>query len=176
MAAFTGWLDDFFAVYYRHRPVNATFAGVHDYDDRLPDYSARGVDETVAAMGALLARLRSLPHEPLTEDEEPDRRLAEGFLTIQRWEFQSSHFHRGNPCVYTGEAVFGVIALFLRPFAPLADRIERAAARLSAVPALLDQGRQNVREAPAAWIDRAARECAGARLLLGEGIDLLLRG
>ncbi|HLJ61083.1 MAG TPA: DUF885 family protein [bacterium] len=175
MAAFTGWLDDFFAVYYRHRPVNATFAGVHDHDDRLPDYSSRGVDEAVAAMDALLAWLRNLPREPLSESEETDRRLAEGFLAIQRWEFESSHFHRGNPCVYTGEAIFGVIGLFLRPFAPLAERAEHAAARLSAVPALLDQGRRHLREAPAAWIDRAVRECTGAHRLLGEGIDLLLR-
>ncbi len=39
--AFNKWLDDFFHSYYRHRPVNATFIGVHDYDDRLPDFSER---------------------------------------------------------------------------------------------------------------------------------------
>ena len=172
--AFSGWLDRFFAAYYRHRPVNATFTGVHDHDDRLPDYSVRGVDETVGTMDALQVELRGLPEEPLTESEETDRRLADGYLRIQRWEFESSHFHRGNPCVYTGEAVFGAIALFVSPFAPLLDRLERATARLAAVPALLAQGRQNVRQAPAAWIDRAVRECAGARALLGEGIDRLL--
>ena len=32
-------LDAFFESYYRLRPVNATFTGVHDYDDRLPDWS-----------------------------------------------------------------------------------------------------------------------------------------
>jgi hypothetical protein len=37
------WLDRFFASYYRHRPVSATFIGVHEFDDRLPDYSAGGV-------------------------------------------------------------------------------------------------------------------------------------
>ena len=30
-------LDAFFSAYYRRRPVNATFTGVHDFDDRLPD-------------------------------------------------------------------------------------------------------------------------------------------
>jgi hypothetical protein len=34
--AFSAWLDHFFASYFRHRPVNATFVGVHAYDDRLP--------------------------------------------------------------------------------------------------------------------------------------------
>jgi hypothetical protein len=32
--AFKAWLDDFFSAYYRHHPVNATFIGVHQYDDR----------------------------------------------------------------------------------------------------------------------------------------------
>ena len=39
----SAWLDQFFASYYRHRPVSATFIGVHEHDDRLPDYSASGI-------------------------------------------------------------------------------------------------------------------------------------
>ena len=35
---FDRWLDDFYCSYYRHRPVNATFIGVHDYDASLPDH------------------------------------------------------------------------------------------------------------------------------------------
>ncbi len=37
---FGAWLGRFFASYYRHRPVNATFIGEHDYDPLLPDFSA----------------------------------------------------------------------------------------------------------------------------------------
>ena len=36
-SATTAVLDAFFAAYYRRCPVSATFIGVHDYDDRLPD-------------------------------------------------------------------------------------------------------------------------------------------
>jgi hypothetical protein len=32
-------LDRFFESYYRLRPVNATFTGVHAHDARLPDWS-----------------------------------------------------------------------------------------------------------------------------------------
>ena len=83
---FAAWLDEFFASYYRHRPVNATFIGVHNYDHRLPDFSPQGVDECVAEMETLLKTLRSLPPEPLTEAQRMDRKLAEGFLEIQLWE------------------------------------------------------------------------------------------
>src|SRR4029077_13801046 len=76
--------------------------------------------------------------------------------------------------VYTGEAVFGVIALFLRDFSPVPERVETAVARMEAVPGFLAQGKTNVRRAPRAWIDRAVRECAGARAFFQDGVATLI--
>lgn len=170
---FNAWLDDFFSAYYRRRPVNATFIGVHQYDHALPDYSPAGVDETLAEMQGLLNRLHSLPDEPLSPVEGIDRRLAEGFLQIQLWEFQSEHFQRANPSTYTGEAIFGLIALFLTDFAPLEERVEAAIERMQAIPAFLGQAQNNLQAAPQAWSERAIRECRGARAFLEEGIERL---
>ena len=172
---FAAWLDDFFASYYRNRPVNATFIGVHTYDHQLPDFSESGAGETLAEIEGLLSRLRSLPAEPLSPTQAIDRRLAEGFLQIQAWEYRSSHFQGGNPCTYTGEAIFGLISLFLTPFAPLAERMESAAARMAAVPRFLEQGQSNLHAAPLAWTERAIRECDGALAFLDEGLGLLVQ-
>jgi uncharacterized protein (DUF885 family) len=163
------WLDGFFASYYRHRPVNATFIGLHVYDDRLPDLSAHGLADVLGDGEDLLRRLRALPDEHSTEAQALDRRLAEGFLRIQQWEAGSIHFGPGsNPTLFTGEAIFGLVSLLLRPFAPLEQRLHMAAARLGAVPALLATGSRQIRSAPAAWIERARHECEGARLLLAD--------
>ncbi len=71
---FECWLDDFFCYYYRHRPVNATFIGVHDYDASLPDYSETGLADTLADMQSMLQQLRQLPPEPLPGlGRRPDR-------------------------------------------------------------------------------------------------------
>ncbi len=168
-------LDRFFAAYYRRRPVSATFAGMHEHDHRLPDYSARGIGDATAEVESLRASLRELPPEPLAEGEALDRTLVDGWLEIQRWECASPHFVYENPSVYTGEAAFGVVALFLCDFAPAARRVEAAVARMHAIPGLLAQGRANVRRAPRAWIDRAIRECAGADAFLQDGIEILVR-
>ncbi len=80
--AFQNWLDAFWRSYYRHRPVNATFIGVHEYDDQLPDYSKQGVAAAQSDMDALLSDLHRLPDEPLNDAEILDRKLAEGFLQI----------------------------------------------------------------------------------------------
>ena len=49
-----------------------------------------------------------------------DLALADGFLEIQIAEHEGAHFYRGNPALWTGEAIFSVIALVTRDFAPLA--------------------------------------------------------
>lgn len=175
-SAFSAWLDAFFSAYFRRRPVNATFIGVHDHDERLPDLSEAVVGDTVAEMQTLHRRLQELPVETLTPAEALDRRLAEGFLEIALWEFDSGYFHRRNPSFYTGEAIFGVIGLFLRPFAPVERRVESAIARLEAIPTLLAEGQANVREAPPWWVDRAVNECRAAlAFLLGGGIELFIQ-
>ncbi len=173
--AFSAALDAFFDWYYRTYPVNATFIGVHDHDARLPDFSEHGVGDALAGISTLKTRLGALPPEPLSEAKVLDRTLAEGFLDIQQWEITSTHFYRHNPCVYTGEAIFGVISLLLRPFAPLATRVEAAIERMMAVPGLLIQGRENIRLAPRAWIERAIRECTGALALFEGGVEILIR-
>ena len=163
--AFSAWLDDFLTAYYRLRPVNATFIGVHEFDEALPDLSEAGTAATLDNADGLLARLHSLPPEELSAAEALDRQLAEGFLLIQRWESSSAHFGWGNPSVATGEAVFGVLGLLLQ------GRRDAAKARLAGLPALLQAAEQHVRAAPRAWVERARRECTGGRLLMGQ-LDL----
>jgi uncharacterized protein (DUF885 family) len=168
-------LDAFFVWLYRTFPVSATFIGVHEHDHRLPDFSDQGLGDTLGALGSLQGALRRLPEESLTAGERLDRTLVESALEIFRWEVSSGHFARGNPCVYTGEAVFGVVALLLRPFAPVHVRVAAAIERMRAIPAFLAQGRANVRQAPSAWIERAYRECDGALALFERGVEIFAR-
>jgi hypothetical protein len=170
---FTAWLDDFFVSYYRRRPVSATFVGVHDYDERLPDFSEQGIGDTMADAESLLARLRTLPDEPLSEAAALDRRLAEGFLEIQRWELADGRFTWRNPSAFTSEAAFGVISLLRRAFAPAQRRLEAAIGRMEAIPNLLTQGRASLRDVPAAWAERALDECAGMLKLFNDGVARL---
>src|SRR5262247_311086 len=65
-------LAAFFDSYYRLRPVNATFTGVHDYDDRLPDWSPDGLaaaaDEMRRVRDSLAARRRMEANPSLRAD------------------------------------------------------------------------------------------------------------
>ncbi|HEY3383178.1 MAG TPA: DUF885 family protein [Vicinamibacterales bacterium] len=186
-------LGPFFESYCRLRPVTATFTGVHDHDDRLPDWSPDGLEAAVAEMRALRRGLadesgsasagpRALAPTGALGAETPswparsiDIQLADSFLEIQIAELNGPHFQRGNPALFTGEAIFGIIALMNREFAPFAARLESLTARLRGIPGFLEQARRSIAaEIPAEWTARALRECGGARTLLSFGLDLWL--
>ena len=171
---FSLWLDRFLDSYYRYRPVNATFIGIHEYDHLLPDFSPEGVDACISNMSQLQNDLALLTDETLTDAQQIDRLLASNFLEIQQWEFQSTHFHLGNPSFYVGEAIFGILSLFRRDFAPFDQRLEAAIQRMNAVDTLLTQARENIDAAPAAWIERATTECDGTLSFLETGLQHLL--
>jgi len=166
-------LARFFDSYYRLRPVNATFTGVHDYDDRLPDWSPDGMAAALDEMGALRRSLAPATGPPgdLHDAAERDRQLAISFLDVQIAELESGHFQHRNPSLAIGEAIFGVIALMTRPFAPVADRADAAAARLAATPAFLEGAMRSLAApVPTEWRAKCLRELDGAQRLFGGGI------
>jgi Bacterial protein of unknown function (DUF885) len=166
-------LREFFDSYYRLRPVNATFTGVHDYDDRLPDWSPDGLDAALAEMRAVRSALEAGRDDaPLTDVGARDRELAISFLDLQIAETESPRFQRGNPSLAAGEATFGLVSLMTRPFADVESRARSAVARLEAVPRFLAGAMASIAGGvPEEWRTKTSRECEGADILLTKGID-----
>src|SRR2546422_1187843 len=93
-------LGAFLESYYRLRPVNATFTGVHDHDHRLPDWSPEGIASAADEMRALAASLdEAAAGEPndLHDVRTRDRVLARSFCEVQIAEHESGHFQQRNP-------------------------------------------------------------------------------
>ena len=172
-------LDRFFEHYYRRRPVNATFTGVHAYDALLPDWTLDGLAalrEEMRGVDPELTTSYPTPNAELQYRDHPellDAELARAFLEIQLAEDGCRHGVRGNPALWSGEAVFSVISLMIRDFAPLAERIDAAITRLEAIPAFLAAGPRSTAEYafPESWKARSIRDCQGAVILLGDGVD-----
>src|SRR3954452_465828 len=145
-ARLMGALDPFFESYYRLRPVNATFTGVHDYDDRLPDWSPDGLAAAASEMRSLRASMARADASAgaLRETAARDEALAASFLDVQIAEIESGHFHGSNPSIAIGEAAFGIISLITRPFAPAAQRVGTVVGRLEAIPEFLDGARRSL--------------------------------
>ena len=166
-------LDDFFTHYYSKRPVNATFTGVHAYDEELPDWSLDGLaalDDEMQSLGASLAAEYPAPSSVVAFRSSPDlldAELARGYLEIQRAENASNHGPRGNSALWTGEAVFSIVSLMIRDFAPVEERFDLASARLDKLARFL-HGLNTVdsaRSLAQGWIERTTRDGHGAELL-----------
>ncbi|MDQ6611064.1 MAG: DUF885 domain-containing protein, partial [Gemmatimonadota bacterium] len=170
-------LDDFLAQYYRSNPVNATFTGIHDYDGVLPDWSKDGRARERTELEELLVRIAgvrgaSVDHKTLYHDpEQLDLVLAETNLTVRIAEMSSGHFRELNPALWTGEAIFGVVSLMIRDFAPAVSRLHSMTARLAAIPKFLEALPEAIGgPIPERWRDRAVRECGSAIELFDSGL------
>jgi hypothetical protein len=171
-------LDAFFESFYRRRPVTATFTGIHDHDHALPDFSPEAMQSARDEMSAMRRKLAEGGYGVLHSDElrrrdweAIDGALADSVLEIRLAEDESKHFVRGNPSLAIGEALFSVVALAgSNDASPVMTRVESAVSRLRAFPAFLHGARRTLGEGamPAAWRDRAIRECDGGVLLLAD--------
>ncbi|MCH7491203.1 MAG: DUF885 domain-containing protein [Gemmatimonadetes bacterium] len=162
-------MDRFFDSYYRLRPVNATFTGVHRHDHQLPDWSPEGLERATDEMVGL--RDEFSKRQP-NEGDTADTVLADAFLEIQIAEVAGTHFQRRNPALYTGEAVFSVLSLMLGRFADPKQRAEAVLSRLQAIPQFLRDARLTLRDRdmPDSWKTRATAECGGAVSLFDGGL------
>ncbi len=154
--------------------MNATFTGLHVLDDRLPDWSPEGL----AADADEMRRIRSAlddSRDPTvtqlrTKPLQLDAELARANLDVRLAEYDSGFFHARNPALWTGEAIFGVVALMIRDFAPAVERLPAIEARLRAIPRFFAALPRTITAVPQPWIPRAARECAAADGLFDRGL------
>lgn len=144
--------------------MNATFTGLHTHDHRLPDWSRAARDTEVSELATLHDALFSAA--PRGSDallaaniDAVDAELARANIDVRILETQSRFFHDRNPALWTGEAIFSVVALLLRPTQPIEQCTDAIIARLGAIPSFLGAMPTTLTEpVPAIWIDRATRE------------------
>jgi hypothetical protein len=159
-------IDQFLEQYFFRHPVNATFTGVRLYDHELPDWTREVRDDEQDEFEALTIALDDA--YPATEDwaelaRNPahlDAELARASMDVRQLEFESRYFHDKNPALWTGEALFSVIGLMLRPPATVEEAFASIAMRLHDLPRFLADMPTTITEPmPPRWVDRAVREC-----------------
>ncbi|WP_411281654.1 DUF885 family protein [Gemmatimonas sp.] len=144
--------------------MNATFTGLHTHDHRLPDWSRDARDAEVSELAELHdALFNAAPRGNdalLAADiEAVDAELARANIDLRILETQSRFFHDRNPALWTGEAIFSVVALLLRPTPPIERCTDALIARLGHIRSFLGAMPDALTEpVPAIWIDRATRE------------------
>jgi uncharacterized protein (DUF885 family) len=129
----------------------------------------RAAEEYASAsrtLADLLRRLRAVERSALGSDDQVDYDLLEAHLRMRAFEIDSLKLHELVPVNYL--SLGATDRLFLRPGAIADDGVRAALAELRRLPALLEQGKRNLRTPARTWTENAIVQARYARMLLDE--------
>jgi len=156
-------IDRYLAERWREYPVAATSVGIDGYDDKITDYSLDAIHRRYDLEDEWHARFSAIGDDGLSLDQQIDRDLIvstlRGMQIMRDWQVW-----KRDPATYLGPGLTGVFVLFLHRVKPEHELAQAAAARLKAVPALLEHGKKHLDAALASpiLVERAIGQCRAA--------------
>jgi len=146
---FTALSEEFVELHFKHDPVAATLAGVHDYDHLLPDHSPEGMLARIAWLRDLDQRLVvGVNWQELPIEQRVDYGLLRARLAAMRADCEELRTHTRNPVLFPQAALDGLFLLWTRTSLPAAERKDALMARMIAVPDYLKAARANLKQVP----------------------------
>jgi uncharacterized protein (DUF885 family) len=165
--------QEFYDTWYRLNPVEASWLGVHAYDDQLGDLSADGVQEQARFLNEFVERLGAIPRGQLPVDAAVDYEVVAAQIRAGLWSIESVGDWQRNPSIYVQEPLFGLLAVTTREYAPVEQRAASALSRLSFVRATLDACRVNVSNPPPIFVETAIQSALGGVGFVREAVPRL---
>jgi hypothetical protein len=151
--AWDSFVRSFIDAYFETRPDIAVNAGRHEFDGRLPDYSAPGLARQIAVLTD--ARARAVAFDTVSLDAP--RRLERDYLIATSdgllWWLTKADGPHTNPAWYSGG--LDPDTYLTRPYAPLDQRMRAYTAYARSIVRVLPQIRANLKTPlPRTFIDR----------------------
>jgi hypothetical protein len=136
------YVDEFLEAYFVARPDFAVRAGRHEFDGKLPDWSAEGIANEIKRLRAEKDRVSRFKNG-LNEQQRFERDYILSVVNADLFWFESAEWPYRNPFFY-GDALDPDVYVS-RPYAPLDQRLRAYTAYARAVPTALEQIRKNLR-------------------------------
>jgi hypothetical protein len=150
---FAAFVDDYYAALFAWDPNQATYAGIHDSDGKLPDLTAERFADRAATLKKQHTELRALRAGKLTDDEVIDAEVLDHAIRAELLDIEIVRDWKRNPVLYLGRPAEGIDLLIKRSFAPPAERLKAVIGRLKAAPPLLAAMKANVVNPPKEFTD-----------------------
>lgn len=160
-AVFDKLVDDYFAIHFTFHPVSATFAGVHQYDRQLDQFTPAALQQETQQYTAILSRLQNLSLEHLDATTKADHEWLINIVKARLLDLQNLQMWQKDPDLYSSEAIQSVFALVNRNFAPTDQRLQSVIAREYKIPKLLMQARNNLKNPPQIYTQIALEQMPG---------------
>ena len=140
-------------------PVSATSMGDHRFDDRLPDRTPGAVADLVVRLDDHLTRLDAVDDVELDTSDLVDLEILRARITAMRFDLAEVRRQEWDPM--TWNPATAMYLLTARDFAPAAERVESAAARLEDVPGFLADARSTLGEMSGIHCETAIAQLQG---------------
>jgi hypothetical protein len=151
--------DGFLEAYFHVRPDVAVNEGRHEFDGKLPDFSKQAIDAEIGRLHGQRERAATFS-SGLTDAQRLERdyliATIDGslfWMETAQWPYRDPYWYNDalDPAVY-----------LTRPYAPLPQRMRAFVEYEKALPATLQQVRQNLRTPMAkTWIDQGRLQYGG---------------
>jgi Bacterial protein of unknown function (DUF885) len=137
------FLTAFEDTYFTANPAFAVYQGRHEFDGKLPDWTADAIKNWVMALRTLRERATAVEPSSLDEKQQFERQyviaVIDGelfWLDTAQWPFKNPRYYAGalDPNVY-----------LMREYAPLGERLKAYIAYARVVPVALEQIKANLR-------------------------------
>jgi len=154
--------DDFLYGSLALSPVSATGVGYHVHngvplDELVDDYSAGGMDQQRNFYNDFHLRAAALDISQLDKEQRVDLDIMKNNVEAALLELNTLQSYRHNPTVYVELVGNALYTPYMLNYAPVEKRFGHIIKRLERIPALFDQAKANLVDAPEVW-NRVATE------------------
>ncbi|HEX7051601.1 MAG TPA: DUF885 domain-containing protein [Longimicrobiales bacterium] len=170
MAGLAALLDEFFAYWWHAHPEDATAVGIHTHDGQFERYDAASVAERIQHFRDYIDAFEHLT--PRNAGEALDRALVLDQIRLRLHDLDDVRVHTRNPLVYLDPPLSALYLMATREYAPAEDRARAAADRLRALPAVLDDARENLTDVAPVFVRTAAAVARSGLVLLETALPL----
>jgi uncharacterized protein (DUF885 family) len=147
-------------------PVAATQTGYHEHngmplDEMLDDYSPAGIENQRKFYEGIQSRVDALNAASLDKEQQADLDIIKNQLKLQLLDLNTIQSFKHNPTIYVELAGNALFVPFILEYAPKEQRFRAIVKRLEKMPALFDQAKANLIDAPEVWNRVAVEENNG---------------
>ena len=159
--AFKQLVDSYFDFHFEFEPTEATQTGLHQYDDKLEDFSRSAVDREVAGLQRFQKKFGAIQESELSQESAGDLEVLTSSIQADLLELQTVQRWKKDPDGYPSSLANSVFVIMNRNFAPPEERLRSVVARERKMPQALAEGRKNLSHPPKVFTEVALQQISG---------------
>jgi len=137
------YVNEFIEAYFGANPDFAVRAGRHEFDGKLPDWSAEGIKKEIARLHAEKDRVAGFGDSALSERQRFEREYVASVIDSDLFWLESAEWPMRCPQFYA-DAIDPDVYVS-REYAPIDQRLKAYTSYAKAIPTAIEQIRKNLR-------------------------------